>query len=102
MAGNLLTGKEIQSMVLHWLRTPPNGYLGSGYGSDPKALLQKPTSSGLADQFMAKLKADVPVIGALPPNTVNLYSEDYGNDTKLITIDVLGSRVSVDNLEALP
>ena len=37
-----ITGTGIQAMVSDWLDTPVNGYLGSGYGSDTRALLQRP------------------------------------------------------------
>lgn len=84
-------------MVGHWLSTPPNGYLGSGYGADPQSLLQKPMSAGLADAFVSKMEKDVPLIGALQGGAVNVYFEDRTNDSKYLHINVLDSLVSVDS-----
>lgn len=62
-------------MIRHWLSTPPNGYLGSGYGSDVHSLLQQPISSLTADQVLDKLKKDVPLLGALPAGAVNMVAQ---------------------------
>ncbi len=93
-----LNGAELQDMVRHWLSVPPNGYLGSGYGTDVMALLQNPMAAGVGDAFIRKMRQDLPIIGALPPDVVNAWFEDKGNDTKLLHIDVLDSRVSINNL----
>lgn len=69
-----ITGELAQAMVSDWLATPVNGYLGSGYGEDIKRSLHTPMSSPQADQHIAKLKADVPVLRMLPSNAVNLYA----------------------------
>lgn len=97
---NVVTGLELQDMVTHWLQVPPNGYLGSGYGSDPQSLLQQPLLSPRADEFVAKLASDVPLIGALPSDSVNLYMQDIpdSNDSKRLLIEVMDSMVSVDNV----
>lgn len=92
-----VTAHEIQDMVRHWLRTPPNGYLGSSYGADIKALLQSPMSAGLADAFIDKMLEDVPILAALPAGTVNLYAEELSNDTLRLVIDLNGSLITVDN-----
>lgn len=99
MIENKLTGLEVQGMVRHWLITPPNGYLGSGYGSDPHELLQKPASSGLGDALLQKMRVDIPVIDALD-GAVNLYLQDIPEDgnAKRLLIEVLDGIVSVDNL----
>jgi len=36
-----ITPDDIVGMVRHWLSTPVEAYLGSGYGSDVRALLQR-------------------------------------------------------------
>ena len=97
MADNVITADEVRRMVRHWLSTPPNGYLGSPYGSDPLALLQKPMSSGAGDAFLAKLLIDVPVLGAMPDGAVNLFFADItgSNDRKKLIIQVLGEDIIV-------
>jgi len=90
-----ISSTDIQSMVSHWLATPLNGYLGSGYGQTVTDLLQTPLRAGLADAVIAKLRADVPILGALPRGAINLYSEPDGVDKLRIYIDVNGSKIDV-------
>lgn len=82
-------------MVQHWLRCPPNGYLGSGYGSDVKSLLQTPMATGLADDLIAKCRQDVPLLRAAPDGTVNVYAFDESLDRKVIRFEVGGEMVDV-------
>ena len=77
-------------MVEHWLRTPVNGYLGSGYGQDLKAILQRPMADAKADEQVDKLRGDVPIIGALPAGSVNLYAADVGIDQKSLLVEIGG------------
>lgn len=93
---NVVTSQELQGMVSHWLSTPPNGYFGSSYGADLFALLQSPMSMGLADALIEKLRTDVPIIGALPAGSVNIYVSDVSNDEKSIFIEVLDQLISID------
>lgn len=87
-----ITGDDIQRMIRHWLTTPENGYLGSGYGSNVRALLQRPQ---LADQrrvdaFLDKLRADVPVLQALPSGAVSIEAQPTGVDQLRIVLSVAG------------
>lgn len=90
-----ITATELQGMVTHWVGTPPNGYLGSGYGADTLAMLQAPMRTGLADAFLTKLRADVPLVGALPPAALNLYAQDKGPDQRTIFIEASGELVAL-------
>lgn len=101
MAGNTLTMQDIAGMVRHWLETPVNGYLGSSYGNDLKALLQQPMNSGLGDEFLQKLITDVPVLASLPAGSLNLYLEPISKDRQRLIIDLAGTQVSVDSLGAI-
>lgn len=69
-----ITGDNVQDMVSDWLQTPVNAYLGSSYGQDLKRVLHNPMATPMADQQLAKLRGDVPVLQALPAGAVNLYS----------------------------
>ena len=75
-----ITGTELEAMVEHWLNTPVHGYLGSGYGQDIKALLQKPHSDREANALLRKLKAD----------QINLYGTPDGIDRYQIVLEVSG------------
>jgi hypothetical protein len=90
-----ITTIDFQEMVSHWLATPPNGYLGSGYGSPLKDMLQTPMRSGLADSFLTKLRVDVPLAGALPPSALNVYVQDEAPDKRRIFIEASGQIIDI-------
>jgi hypothetical protein len=90
-----ITGNDLQSMIGHWLSTPPNGYLGSGYGAPLKDMLQTPLKTGLADSLLAKLRNDVPLAGLLPASALNMYYVDNGPDKRNLFIEVAGQLVEL-------
>lgn len=78
----------IAGQLAHWLACPANGYLGSDYGIDLKQYLHRPMSTFEADQIIAKMKHDIPILGLLPENSVNIWVDDLGDDGKVIYIQV--------------
>lgn len=88
-----ITGNDIQDMVTHHLGTPPNGYLGSPYGTQIKEMLQNPEATGVANAFIAKLRQDVPVLTAMPNGAVNIYYQDTPPDRRELILDVAGNQV---------
>lgn len=94
-----LNTNDIARMVRHWLSTPVNGYLGSGYGSDPKSLLQLPNTSGLGDAFIDKMMIDIPVLRQLPRGTVNVFFEQIANDQKRLLIQVGEVTIPYDEIQ---
>lgn len=94
---NVLNGAELQGMVRHWLKTPVEGYLGSGYGSSPLELLQKPMTSGVGDAFVQKMEDDILLLASLPKGAVSVYFEDKGNDSKVLHVVAYDSKVSVNS-----
>lgn len=90
-----ITGTDIHSMARHWLNTPANGYLGSSYGQDIKALLQNPQAAGEADGVLQKLRTDVPILSVLPDGSVNLYGVQRAPDRLDLVIEVAGQAVEV-------
>jgi len=99
MAAIRITSRDVAGMVGHWLGCRPNGYLGSGYGSDVKSLLQTPMSAGLADGLIAKCRQDVPLLLTAPPDMVNVYAYDEDFDRKVIKFEVGGELLDVDGLQ---
>jgi hypothetical protein len=95
-----ITGDDIQAMVSHWLEVPENGYLGSSYGSNIRALLQRPQVGDrrYVDAFLDKLRTDVPVLQALPAGAVSLYAEPKGPDQLHIVLDVAGRTYDLNEL----
>lgn len=92
-----ITGSDVQGMVGHWLQTPTNGYLGSDYGQDAKSLLQRPQNDGSADDFLDKLRVDVPIINDLPSGSTNLYGVQTAPDRLDLLIEVAGTLLQIPN-----
>lgn len=92
-----ITARDVTDMVRHHLGCPIDGYLGSGYGSDLKSLLQTPMASGLADGVIAKAKQDVPLLETAAPGSVNVYMQDLGMDKKGLFFEVGGELVPMDS-----
>ncbi|WP_186083645.1 hypothetical protein [Burkholderia gladioli] len=90
-----ITTTDVQDMASHWLETPLNGYLGSSYGSNIPDFLQRPLATGQADGVITKLRADVPLIGALPAGSVNLYAQDVPPDQRNYFLDIAGQAVEI-------
>jgi hypothetical protein len=90
-----INASDTQAMVTHWLETPVNGYLGDSYGSIVPDLLQQPQRSGLADTVLNKLRADVPLVGAMPASQTNLYAVHDGPDKTRIFIEVGGDAIDL-------
>ena len=98
MADDTLNTDLLFRMIAHWVGIRPNTYYGSTYGAPTEDLLQKPLSSPIADAYLAKMREDIPVIAALPPGTINMYTDNDGLDRKTIYIDINGSYVSLADL----
>jgi hypothetical protein len=90
-----ITAADAADMVGHWLGTPPNGYLGQGYGSDVKQILQTPMAAGLADDLIEKCRADIPLASRLGPGGINVYAYDADIDKKVVVFEVAGQLVPV-------
>lgn len=90
------TPADIEAQIQHWLSTEVDGYLGSTYGSPILELLQNPFGAGVADAFLAKLRADIPLLTMLPANAVDLSYVDTAPDKRLIFISVLGRTIKVN------
>lgn len=86
----VINADDIQRMITHWLSTPPNGYLGSDYGSDAKSLLQKALHSGIADAFIEKMKKDLPILSVIPQENIALYSVPEPPDKLRLFIAIAG------------
>lgn len=95
----MVTGEDLAGMVRHWLGTPPNGYFGSSYGCDIKALLQLPNADGLGDAFIDKMLLDIPLLRQLPRGSVNIYFQQLSKDTKRLIIEVGDIHINYDEIQ---
>ena len=84
----------IVQQIVHWLNTPTNSYLGSGYGIDLYSELQKPLSEFSSDRIIAKMYADIPILSKVGRGYVNIYARDNGIDDVKIFINVGGSQAT--------
>jgi hypothetical protein len=83
-----ITVEDLQAMIDHWLSTEPAGYLGSDYGSQIQELLQKALAGGVANDFLAKMRTDIPLLGAMPANTLDIFFQDTMPDKRNLFISV--------------
>jgi hypothetical protein len=90
-----ISTSDLQDMIRHWLETPVNGYLGSGYGSIVPDLLMQPQKTGKADAVLTKLRNDVPLAGALPSSALNIFMVQDGPDKKRLYIDAAGQDIDL-------
>lgn len=88
---------EMAGMVRHWLRTPPNGYLGSSYGADLLELLQKPLMAGAGDALIAKMLLDIPLLSMLPSGSINVFMQNVEGtiDERELIIQVADQYITV-------
>lgn len=100
----MIDGPKIKAMVEHWLKTPPNGYFGQGYGADVRNMLLRELSSDNADALIKKLRRDIPLIAQLDDSQVSISTATRGHDQVYvylfignITIDLSESNTQTSN-----
>lgn len=93
----MIDAEKITNMVGHWLSTPPNGYFGQGYGSDTKSLLLRELSANTADQLLAQLRQQIPILNQLNDDQLSIHEETSGFDTKLIYLSIGNISILLDD-----
>ena len=91
----VINQREIASMANHWLNTPVNGYLGSGYGQDTKSLLQAPLMSLAAEGWISKAREDVFVLQSFSSDIVNLYASRSNIDKLELIFEIGDNEIQV-------
>lgn len=86
-----IAAQDLQGMVSHWLGCPPNGYLGSDYGSATEDLLHTPLRGGAANALVAKARTDIPILSVLPEGAVSVLAEPQGPDKMRLYFEVAGA-----------
>lgn len=84
----VLGEEEVRAILDHWNSTPANAYRGSSYGESHSKMLFQSMSTDLADQIIDQIKTDIPLFANLNSDTLQILSEDLGNDKKRIYIAV--------------
>ena len=96
----MILPEHIIAMLNHWLQTPVNGYFGSSYGADLASLLLRPLSRPLGDQFIAKLKQDIPILNELSSDQLELYSSNEGFERKIIYLRIADVKINLNQVAA--
>lgn len=80
--------EQVKAMILHWLGTPPNGYIGVSYGRNLHELLFHPLSEDNADTLLSWIKEDIPVLRNLTSDQLSIVSKTIDNDKKQFYIKI--------------
>ena len=92
-----MDASTIRDMVNHWLNTPPNGYFGQGYGSDTRSLLLRELSANSADQLLAQLRQQIPILNQLNDDQLSIHEEISGFVTKRIYLSIGNIDILLDD-----
>lgn len=87
----MIDAAQVVGMIEHWLSVPAYHYFGNpDYGHINHKLLLNPLSASVADEYLAKMKRDIPILQSIPSNQLNIVAADEGYSTRTISIQ-LGS-----------
>lgn len=95
----MITTQKIVDMIEHWLRTPPNAYLGSEYGAPLNELLLNPLSTNVADSFIEKLRKDIPALNQLSGEHFGIYSTTSGFEKRIVVLEVGNVEIELNGIE---
>lgn len=84
----MITAEHIRQMIIHWLDTPPNGFFSQSYGADAKAMLLRELSADTADDFLDKLRRDIPLIGTLDEDQLSISIETIDFDKLNVVLSI--------------
>ena len=86
---------ELVDMIEHWLTIPANSLFATDYGHENHKLLLNYLSASVADEYLAKMKRDIPLLQRLPTNQLNIVSSTEGYSTRLISIQLAGVLIPI-------
>lgn len=84
-----LTPGEIIGMIDHWLTTPVSGILGSDYGSNLYEYLHRPLGEMRLEEWLDKMRRDIPILTALPDEAVQVYFDTDGLQLSRVVVRVM-------------
>lgn len=93
----MIVSADIWAMVDDWLSTPPNAYIGSDFGCDINSLFLKPLGSIVANDFIAKMKKDLPILQSLNAEQLSLYTQSEGFETTIIFLRIGGIAINLND-----
>ncbi|WP_394211161.1 hypothetical protein [Psychrobacter piscatorii] len=86
----MIDAPKIKDMIDHWLATPPNGYFGQSYGADVRNMLLRELSTDNADNFLAQLRRDIPLLNQLNDSQLSINTTTVGYDQLYVYLRVGG------------
>lgn len=87
----MITTDKIVAMIEHWLATPVNGYFAQSYGNDIRMHLLVNLSAFNANEFIRKMKQDIPVLQ-------QLSHEQFGIVTQTIDFEKVKVFIQLGNI----
>lgn len=97
----MITANDIRAMVKHWMNTPAGGYFGQSYGSDIKRVLLRQLSAANADEFVKKIRQDIPILTQIPASDFSVVSEPRG-DSELMVYILIGQSLQIEIGKSTP
>ena len=76
----MIEGNQIETMIKHWLNTPPNGYFGQSYGADVRNMLLRELTSDNADMLLKKVRVDIPILNQLDESQLSISVDTVEHD----------------------
>lgn len=95
MVQPMIVADDIKNMVNHWMSTPAGGYFGQSYGSDIKRILLRQLSAANADEFIKKIRQDIPVLTQIPSGDFSILTEPKG-DSEVIIYLFIGQSIQIE------
>ncbi|MDD5273280.1 MAG: hypothetical protein PHU14_11225 [Methylovulum sp.] len=93
----MITSDDLNGMIEYWLATPQHSRLGSDFGNNASELIGDPNNAGIADDFVKKMLADLPILQLLPPGVVSVYAVPRDFDGVDLFVDVNGQLFQIQS-----
>lgn len=86
----MITAQHLIAMFDYWFNTPCNSIFGQGFGCDRTRLFLRPEDAPIADEFLAKLRRDIPIFSTLSSEQLTLEVEKDGFDVLMLYLRIGG------------
>lgn len=91
----MIDAVKIKAMIEHWMAAPPNGYFGQSYGADVRNMLLRELSTDNADNLLAQLRRDIPLLNGLDDSQLSIDTATADFDKIYVYLRVGGIAISL-------
>lgn len=91
----MITAQQLVAMFIYWFNTPCNSIFGQSFGADRTDLFLRPEDAPIADDFLNKLRRDMPIFAQLNSEQLTIEVEHQGFDVVMIYVRILGVLVEL-------